>query len=110
MWKTIPGLSPYEAHPDGRIRNGRTGKVLTPQDNGRGYLALRIRNKTRRVHRLIALTFLPCDNPDAYDVDHIDYNKHNNAVANLRYLPKLQNAARQARTREETLRKYFILD
>lgn len=110
MWKPIPGLAPYEAHPDGRIRNGKTLKVLTPQDNQRGYLTLRIRGKTRRVHRLIALTFIPCENPDAFDVDHIDFNKQNNAASNLRYLPKLQNSVRQPHTREEILRKYFILD
>lgn len=107
MWKRIPNLQPYEAHPDGRIRNGKTLKVLTPQDD-RGYLKLRIRGRQRRVHRLIALTFIPCPgDPDEYDVDHKDFDKHNNAVSNLRWLPKLQNAVRQPHTREETLRKYF---
>lgn len=107
MWKRIPNMQPYEASDDGRIRNGNTLKELSPCDNGRGYLALRIRGKTHRVHRLIALTFLECDDPAQYDVDHIDFDKKNNNLSNLRYVPKVYNAARQPHTKQETLAKYF---
>ena len=44
------------------------------------------------VHRLVANEFLGnSENHDNYVVDHIDRDKTNNAVYNLRYITKCQN-------------------
>ena len=63
----------------------RTGRaeLLTPSDNGYGYLQVHLRKngeyKTCFVHRLVAETFLP--NPDNLpEVNHIDEDKTNNFV------------------------------
>lgn len=49
-----------------------------------------IRQQKVNVHRLIAETFIP--NPNNYDsVDHIDRNKHNNNVTNLRWCTTKEN-------------------
>lgn len=69
-------------------------KKLKAADDVHGYLKVVLCNdgirKTCRVHRLMAKTFLPNYSEDL-DVDHIDRNKTNNKISNLRMLPHQQN-------------------
>lgn len=52
--------------------------------NKGGYLCIGYKGKRYRIHRLIAEAFLP--NPDSKPtVDHIDRNRQNNALSNLRW-------------------------
>lgn len=69
-------------------------KYLIQRNNGRGYLAVDLNknNKTKReyVHRLVALTFIP--NPEHKpQVDHIDTDRQNNRVENLRWVTQREN-------------------
>lgn len=59
--------------------------ILQPSIAKNGYEVVNIgRGNTQLVHRLVADAFLP--NPDNFDsVDHIDRNKTNNDVSNLRW-------------------------
>lgn len=70
------------------------GKVLMPTDNGNGYKIIGLRNGPKRknyyVHRLVAEAFIP--NPDGLaEVNHLDYNKSNNAVENLEWVSRTEN-------------------
>ena len=61
-------------------------QVVHPKQNVAGYLQVNvpIRNTTTLVHRLVAEAFL--DNPKGYnEIDHINHNKLDNSVTNLRY-------------------------
>lgn len=78
--------------------NGRKsipGKILSWNDNGRGYQTcmLTIDGKQKRayIHRLVAKAFIP--NPDnKREVNHIDGNKNNNCVENLEWVTRIENA------------------
>lgn len=102
QWLRIPGTH-YEASDKGNIRNADTMQILKAQDNGRGYLVVKINGKTKRVHRLIMETWKACPNMNELDVDHIDYDKHNNALSNLRWLEKDVSARRQRRSKSSVV-------
>lgn len=66
--------------------------LLTPTDNGDGYLWITIRNKRRYVHILVALAFIgPKPFPRA-EVNHKDGNTFNNRHDNLEWTTRKGNA------------------
>lgn len=73
--------------------NSKTGRILRPGDV-RGYLRVVLRkdgeNCNKLVHILIAKTFIPNPENKPY-IDHIDCNRHNNCVSNLRWCTVLEN-------------------
>lgn len=95
IWKPVEGYSLYEVSNLGRVRNARTGKVLTPAIcKTTGYAKVNLWNygydKTHSVHRLVAEAFIP--NPENKRlVNHIDCNKTNNRVSNLEWATDSEN-------------------
>ena len=81
----------YEIDESGNIFSHKSNKFLKPFLDRYGYLYVRINNKHRKIHRLVALTFLgnqynkPC-------VDHIDRNRTNNHYSNLRFVTPKENS------------------
>lgn len=89
MWKDIPGYEGlYQASTAGEIRSLITGKILkiNIHKNGKAEVCL-FKEKMRKyilVGRLVAKTFI--SNPEGKErVLHIDGDKANNAVENLRW-------------------------
>lgn len=69
----------------GQIINVKTQKELSIRWDKKGYGRVRPYSKTMKIHRIVALLFIP--NPENKPiVDHIDRNKRNNAVSNLRWV------------------------
>ena len=67
-------------------------QVVNVKPNASGYLQVNvpIRNTTTLVHRLVAETFI--DNPQGYtEIDHLNRNKLDNSVANLRWVTHSEN-------------------
>lgn len=66
------------------------GTLLHPTPNNQGYYHLHINDHTEKLHRIIAMCFIP--NPDNKpEVNHIDGNKFNNDVINLEWVTREEN-------------------
>lgn len=89
IWKDIPeyeGL--YKISNYGEIYSTYSNKLLKPRLDKDGYAQVTLyknhQPKTLRIHRLVAITYIP--NPNNYScVNHKDENKKNNAVDNLEW-------------------------
>lgn len=105
LWKVIPEFENYEISNFGRIKSLlkwdiskkkyiKRESILTPVDNGSGYLIIGLRKNCKRknfyIHRLVADAFI--ENPKKLKyVNHIDYNKSNNNVSNLEWCTQKEN-------------------
>lgn len=81
----------------GIIENYNTGEVLKENIKNAGYKYVRLpidENNNKRnfyVHRVMLNTYDPIDNPNDYVVDHIDLDRGNNNIYNLRWLTQKEN-------------------
>lgn len=83
-------LDDYEITREGQVINKRTGHILKPQPNGKGYLRVVLGKQRYFVHRLVAMNHIP--NPNNYEqVNHKDGNKLNNNADNLEWVSNQMN-------------------
>lgn len=96
-WKQVIGYDMYQVSNLGRIRNKNTGKVLKPAYQPSGYTIVCLRkdgkNNTEPVRRIVMNAFNPIDNSNKYDIIHIDNDKTNNTVDNLKWVTRKYNMA-----------------
>lgn len=95
IWKDIPGTDgEYKISNQGKVATTKTGRILTPSIDARGYERVCLfkmdRRRRYKVHRLVAITFIP--NPgNKEQVNHKDGNKRNNSVENLEWVTNEEN-------------------
>lgn len=84
----------YAISNKGTAKNVKTGRTLSKQINKQGYEMVQFtingRKKNFRVHRLVAINFIPNGNNFPY-VNHKDGNKQNNDVSNLEWCTAKMN-------------------
>ena len=92
-WADIPNES-YSASDLGRIRGPR-GNILKPRVNTNGYHRVCLgAGRDRYIHRLVCLAFYGPP-PSGNHVDHINHDRSDNRLANLRWVTPEENRARR---------------
>ena len=96
-----------ETEPPHRIRRKRDGLMLkTTLHKATGYVLVSLNGEKYYYHRILAKHFIP--NPDDLpQVDHIDRDKANNALENLRWVNRSQNMSNRSKF---TLQKREYVD
>ena len=103
IWKDIEGYEGYyQVSNLGRVRSVERivnrkklkGKFISYGRDTKGYLFVNLskenKQKTARVHRLVAQAFIPKIDGKDY-IDHIDGSRDNNNVSNLRWCTHKEN-------------------
>ena len=99
-WNKIENFENYEASTFGNIRKLCNKKLIKQGNNGFGYLRVSLNNgekfKTILTHVVIAISFLnhKPNKTNEIVVDHIDKNKTNNSLNNLRLVTNRENLSR----------------
>lgn len=91
MWKLLEFTDNlYSISDNGKVKNNKTGKILTPVKTHNGYFRVGLPYKLYRIHRLVAEAFIP--NPEnKHFVNHINGIKTDNRVENLEWVTAKQN-------------------
>ena len=103
VWKTIDNFSKYEISSFGNLRNNL--KHLLKSTLKSGYYGTSILNNdnkriSMKIHRIVALTFIP--NPEnKYTVNHKDHNKLNNNVDNLEWATTTEQNIHKRKCKKE---------
>ena len=86
----------YDVFEDGTVFSHKNQIYLKPQNNGNGYLKVHLYKNGKMhqcyVHKLVASTFIPNPSNLKY-IDHLDRDKTNNNVVNLRWCSAKENTA-----------------
>ena len=102
QWRSIDGYINYQVSNIGRVRNSNTGRILKQQLNKDGYYQVTLscdsQRKTAPIHPLVVGEFLEKpDDHNYYIFDHIDQDRANNKLYNLRYATLSQNNFNKAK-------------
>lgn len=115
----VPGYEGlYFIGPDGHIEsverkgNSKKSRMIKGGIDQHGYrivcLCKNGKQKVHRVHRLVAIAFIP--NPNGFkEVNHKDENRQNNSVENLEWCDRLYNIRYGTRT-EKTRKRVLQFD
>lgn len=96
VWAEVIGFKGYYVSNTGMLKSCRKRNecIMTPQYSKDGYMCNNLWDgilyHKKSIHRIVAETFIP--NPENLpEVDHIDRDKSNNNVSNLRWVSMSQN-------------------
>jgi|APCry1669193181_1035450.scaffolds.fasta_scaffold18915_2 hypothetical protein len=92
----LKGFSNYLINKEGQVWSKYFKRFIKPHTNTKGYFCVYICDDNKKqsnfsVHRLLGLQFI--DNPNNLPIiDHIDGNRKNNCLDNLRWVDAMTNS------------------
>ena len=94
-YKIIKDFENYSVSNLGNIKNNKTDRILKPQIDTQGYYNVKLyingKSFNKNIHKLVAESFIP--NPfNKKCIDHINNDRLNNNVNNLRYVTYQENS------------------
>lgn len=89
MWRECKENPNYFVSSSGQVKN-KNGKVIHQYLDRYGYYYVSLGGKKYKVHRLVASAFI--GDVDGKEIDHIDTNRKNNSLDNLRVVTRKENA------------------
>ena len=95
IWDYVPWNKNYKVSSKGRVFSVKRKKFLKPGKDNYGYHKISLckdgKGQTATVHRLVASTFYFSEDYKGCAIDHIDQNKTNNNLLNLRFCSTSEN-------------------
>ena len=92
-WKTLFFNNNYEVSNLGRLRNKKTKIIAKGSIKKNGYVQVSVDNQNYRLHRLVLQTWCPNEDYEELTVDHINGNRSDNRLENLRWATQEENNA-----------------
>lgn len=91
-WARVPEDPRYLVSTNGDVI-GPKGRALKSSDDGKGYRFINLGiGKSRRIHTLVATAFIgPIES--GFEIDHINANRTDNRLVNLRIVTHAENMA-----------------
>lgn len=113
-WKPFPIKEledDYQISDNGQVYSDIADKILSTKGLRGGYPSIHIKDKTYKVHQLVAKAFIPNSDPKKI-VNHKDGNKLNNNVSNLEWITIGENNKHAIDTglAKKTMRKIYQYD
>ena len=106
IWDYVPWNKNYKVSSKGRVWSVKRNKILSLGKDGHGYLHIKLYENGKptqnKVHRLVASTFYFAKDYIGYEIDHVDRDKTNNNLLNLRFCSRSENVSNQGIRRDNT--------
>ncbi|WJZ70034.1 HNH homing endonuclease [Pantoea phage PA-1] len=105
----INGLIFWKSRPPHHFKSHRETKLINTRQAGKqagcvgrdGYLRVRFNGRSHLIHRVI-WQMIYGEIPESMQVDHINHNRTDNRVSNLRLVSKKENLKNKSRSRLNT--------